>query len=168
MDLASDRPMGWWQSWRVFWSTSWPAWTVGMFLTMQAASLLPAEQMFSFSFAIGGLFQVLYFAGHVLLIPRMARKRFRGFRLIVEREDGTASKLTPREWALVAWRIALPQLLLLGVVSVAANMLALSGDARLLQSVSSLGRLIHLFGVGPLAVKYAVTEPYADFRFRVE
>lgn len=164
----AERTLGWWESWRVFWSISWLPWVVAMFVSMQAVTLLQMSQFQGLVGLAGVLFPLLYFAGHILLVPRMAKKQYRHFRLSIVRGDGSGAPLTAQEWMPVAVRIAIPQVVLLGAAMVVGNLLALSGDASLLHGLSSLVRMLHLFGIGPLAVAFAVKGQYKQFRFRVE
>ena len=158
--------LGWGQKLAAFWSIAWPA-----HMTVFGAVLLLAVFRSSDAAPVGiwsGLLgAVLYLSALPLWVHRLVQKRYRSFRIAVERPDGTNSnQLSMRESLEVAVPIIALQGLYVLALSAVFSLLGGRFDAQTSKDLQTLAIWGRILIVGPYAMRWAIAFRYESFACR--
>ena len=159
--------LSWGQKLAAFWTIAWPAQLGGFLFTMTATVVWTAVAARTDLMWLGVATVLVYLAGLGVFVRRLVRKRYRTFRIVVERPDGTTDlDLSMRE----ALEVALPIIALQAIftigVWVVSYLLGHSMDARTLQSTQWLAVWARILIVGPYSVRLAIAFRYQGFRLK--
>ena len=108
---------------------------------------------------------VVFFTGQVLCLPRLLRKKYRTFRVVLVRDNGdTNPRLQPAEVGRLSLRILWPQIaFVVAVTAVVTRPDSSLGEANL-RALSSLARWMQFLLIGPLSLRLALDAHYPAFR----
>ena len=108
----------------------------------------------------------LNLATQIIFIPRLVKKKYRSFRVVVERPDGGSARLSWRETLQVAVRLVGPQVAF--EVLAQALFAWLSGHFDP-EGFANAGRALNwarILVVGPSSVSFALRGNYRGFRLQ--
>lgn len=163
----SATELAWHQKLAAFWSILWPGWLLlGSFLFLVGGAWVrddPSRR--TSSLALPGV--IAYLGGQSLFVWRLVRKKYRSFRIRVERADGAVDgQLSTVEALSVAIRIIAPQAMFLAAMWWLTPWLGKHLDTQALRDVESLQLWGRILVVGPYSMSFAVPASYRGFRLQ--
>jgi hypothetical protein len=156
----------WAQKLAAFWSIAWPGFLASLLIVSVIASSWSVEQMEARAVWLSLAATVTYLAGQILLAPRLVKKRYRSFRIALERSNAASDKLSPQETLGVSVRIIVPQILFILAVSVLPNWLSDTIDSAQVRAIGSASLWARILIVGPYSLSFAVPAYYRGFRLQ--
>jgi hypothetical protein len=159
--------LNWTQKLSAFWSIAWPAQMTVFGVMLILAVVRSSDDSRTLGIWGGLVGAVVYLSALPLWIHRLVQKRYRSFRIAVERPDGTLSnQLSMRESLEVAVPIVALQGLYLLALSLVLSLAGRGLDAQTLRDLQSLSIWGRILIVGPYAMQWAIAFRYESFRLR--
>ncbi|HYL75183.1 MAG TPA: hypothetical protein VEU96_13315 [Bryobacteraceae bacterium] len=159
--------LAWRQQVAAFWSIAWPSLIVAFILFTFGLGRVSADQPLRLFF-VGTMAKAAYLVVQGLLTVRLVRKRYRSFRIEVERNDGTSSRRLLAEEVVLAWlQIIWPQVLLGVLLDLVVLLLGDNLEELTVRALSSVSIWGNIFVAGPFGVYMATKMKFRGFRLRV-
>jgi hypothetical protein len=147
----------------MFWPTLVGGWIVVLLWTV---ALSNAELQFQLP-VLNEVITVGSLLAQALLVPRLVRKKYNSFCIVVERADASqGGTLSPGEVLRVAVRIIAPQALFILIVFCLATWAGDRIGEEAMRGVDPIYRLGRLLVVGPYSMSFAVPASYRGFRLQ--
>jgi hypothetical protein len=158
--------LSWGQKLAAFWTIAWPAQLSSIFIALAIGSGWTFEETHRRVW-MTVMAAVVYLSGLAVFVPRLVLKRYRSFRIAVERAGGMlGDRLSMREALEVALPVVALQALFLVALSAAFTLLGHAVNPQRLQEYQPLSVWGRILIVGPYSVRLAVAFRYQGFRLR--
>jgi hypothetical protein len=160
--------LAWRQKLAAYWSIAWPGQLATLLLTGAIASRWSADEIMTHAVFIGVVGNVTLLFVQALLVPRLVRKQYRSFYVVMLRDHGSVSRKLPQAEAVrVSIRVLVPQVLFLAAFSIFVFFLQDANlDDQMLRGISSLSIWLRFLLVGPYSMQFAVPGAYRGFRLQ--
>jgi hypothetical protein len=157
----------WSQKLAAFWTVGWPAQVASFLVAFGIAGVWDLQDLRKRTLWVGLAASVVYLIGLGRFAPRLVRKRYRSFRIAVERGNGaTEHELSRREAFEVAVPLIALQALFVAALSVVYILLSHVVKAEQLRDLQSLALWGRVLVVGPYSVRWAIAFRYQGFHLR--
>jgi hypothetical protein len=157
--------LAWRQRVAAFWLVAWPSWILSFASVAVVTSGWSVADLVAHSGAMSAIANVVFLAVQAFLVRRMIRKKYRSFRLVVVRTDGsTTSTLSLRDVLHVWVKIIWPQVAFLVAVWIVLMWQGSDITEETTRAISTLSLWGRLLVVGPFGVYCAVPADYRTFR----
>lgn len=157
--------LAWRQQLAAFWAISWPALLASFVNTFLINAFIPFRNLMGDLRVLSITAGVSFFAVQAMLVPRLVRKNYRTFRIVVARENEQESGDLSVGEALRVWLwILSPQLALLLITYLATGWYGSRLPPETIRSISSLSLWLRFLAVGPYSISMALGAKYPGFR----
>jgi hypothetical protein len=157
----------WSQQLAASWSITWPCWFGSVISMSVATSPYSVDTLESNLLGVAAVAYLFFFLCQWALIFRLVRKNYRSFWVGVLREDERPMrKLTASEATRVWFQLTWPQLVFLAAAYLAFSLIGQNLESERARSLNSLGQLVRVLIVGPIAIRCAMYAKYPGFRLQ--